>query len=127
VEPYCDFLGVGNSVALLPNDQLVLAGASEAFSNIIVTDLTSSVAENEAALTLTFAPNPAKEVLNIGVPQGMNPTTIRLTDAAGRIIRVEARSTGSALSVNVSALASGNYQVEVNDGIRTATGRFVKE
>ncbi|HOY30205.1 MAG TPA: T9SS type A sorting domain-containing protein, partial [Flavobacteriales bacterium] len=76
---------------------------------------------------LTFAPNPAKEVLNIGVPQGMNPTTIRLTDAAGRIINVEARSTGSALSVDIRALASGAYQVELNDGIRTATGRFVKE
>ena len=127
VEPYCDFLGVGNSIALLPNDQLVLAGTSEAFSNIIVTDLTSSVAENENALTLTFAPNPAKEVLNIGVPQGMNPTTIRLTDAAGRIIHVEAHTTGSALSVDIRALASGTYQVELNDGIRTATGRFVKE
>jgi Secretion system C-terminal sorting domain len=127
VEPYCDFLGVGNSVALLPNDQLVLAGASETFSNIIVTDLTSGVPENEAALTLTFAPNPAKEVLNIGVPQGMIPTTVRLTDAAGRIIHVEGRTTGSALSVDIRALATGTYQVELNDGIRTATGRFVKE
>lgn len=127
VEPYCDFLGVGNSVALLPNDQLVLAGASETFSNIIVTDLTSSVAENETALTLSFAPNPAKEVLNIGVPQGMNPTTVRMSDAAGRIIHAEARTIGSALSVDIRALASGTYQVELNDGIRTATGRFVKE
>ncbi|MGV3637789.1 MAG: T9SS type A sorting domain-containing protein [Flavobacteriales bacterium] len=127
VEPYCDFLGAANSIALLPNDQLVLAGASEAFSNIVVTDLTSGLAENEDALSLTFAPNPAKEVLNIGLPSGMNATTIRLTDAAGRIVNTEAASTGTVRAIDIRALANGFYHVEVNDGIRTATGRFVKE
>lgn len=128
VEPYCNFMGPAFSIALLGANQLVLAGASEALNNIIATDITSGVKDPLANLDLSFAPNPTKDVLTIQTPVEMDPvTSVRLTDLSGRMVQVEARVTGTGLQLDVRALASGTYQVLVNDGTRSATGRFVKQ
>ncbi|MBX2974270.1 MAG: T9SS type A sorting domain-containing protein, partial [Flavobacteriales bacterium] len=127
VEPYCNFMGPANSIAL-SGSQLVLAGASDAFANIIVTELGTGVNDTPRPLVLAFAPNPVKHQLTVTLPVGMSaPTSIRVTDAAGRIIDVDAQPTSTGMVIDVLGLATGSYAIELSDGIRTATGRFVKE
>lgn len=127
VEPLCDFMGYGNSIALLGSDQLVVGGASEVLENIISTDLTSAIAEGPPTRTVAIHPNPAKDMVSITLP-GTLPagTRARLFDATGRAIAVRVERQAEQLRMDVSTLAPGAYTVEVyGEGIR-ATGRLVK-
>ncbi len=128
VEPLCDFMGYGNSIALLGANQLVVGGASETLENIISTDLTSGIAANNGTLVMDIFPNPAKDLVSIALPHGMRTDpNMRLTDATGRTIAVRTERTGDLLRMNVSALASGMYTIEVSGNDQVATGRLVKE
>lgn len=128
VEPYCNFMGPANSIALVGPDLLVLAGASETFSNIISTDLAAGLNEHDRKSTLKLFPNPAKDHVHVAMPDGLSSVPkVRLTDAAGRTITIDVQATTTGLMIDPRRLASGNYQVEVNDGSHIATGRFIKE
>ncbi|MCB0768680.1 MAG: T9SS type A sorting domain-containing protein, partial [Flavobacteriales bacterium] len=128
VEPFCDFLGPANDIALVNGNQLVVGGTSEFFHNIISTQLPTSLGAARDDLQLGFFPNPTVDRVNITLPTSMGTATnLRVTDATGRLVNTGARTSTGLIELDVRALSAGNYQVEVNDGSRTATGRFVKQ
>lgn len=71
---------------------------------------------------LRVFPSPATDILNVRLPQGMVPGSLRIVDAMGRSVPV--RISGSA--VDVSALAPGMYMVVATDGPVPDSVRFEK-
>ncbi|HPF89148.1 MAG TPA: T9SS type A sorting domain-containing protein [Flavobacteriales bacterium] len=128
VEPFCDFLGPANDIALVNGNQLVVGGASEFFHNIISTELATSIGPDSGTLELRFFPNPTVDRVSITLPTSMGPAkSVRVTDASGRLVGADTRPATGLIELDVRALAAGSYQVEVNDDSRTAIGRFVKQ
>lgn len=128
VEPFCDFLGPANDIALVNGNQLVVGGASEFFHNIISTELATSIGPDSGTLELRFFPNPTVDRVSITLPTSMGTAkSVRVTDASGRLVDADTRPATGLIELDVRALAAGSYQVEVNDDSRTAIGRFVKQ
>ena len=71
---------------------------------------------------LRVFPSPATDILNVRLPQGMVPGSLRIVDAMGRSVTV--RISGSA--VDVSALAPGMYMLVATDGPVPHSVRFEK-
>lgn len=128
VEPFCDFLGPANDIALVNGNQLVVGGASEFFHNIITTQLPTSIDSGLEPLDLGFFPNPTMDRVTITLPPNMGSTSrFRVTDATGRQVHAATRTGTGLIELDVQALSTGSYQVEVNDGSHSAIGRFVKQ
>ena len=94
--------------------------------NILTGTAISTLAEtnsNEALTTISLYPNPTKEVLNIETNSStkLNYTVINYL---GQVVK-----TGSIENkvVNVSNLNAGIYILEVNDGQKSVTKKFIKE
>lgn len=73
-------------------------------------------------------PNPAKEEINMTLPGGEAPYEIQIVDMQGRFMfSGSARNYNGILSIDVSRLSAGLYQVRLlNDGHRFH-GRFLKQ
>ncbi len=127
VEPYCDFMGPANTIALTNNDQLVVGGSSQQLHHIISTDLTTGIAPELAVLGLQLFPNPTVDRLSITIPRSMTTTTrVHVIDASGRQVNTDPRTIADRIELDTHALTAGTYVVELSDGSHTATGRFVK-
>ena len=94
--------------------------------NIVTGTAISAIAEinsNEVLTTVSVYPNPTKDVLNIET----NSTTklsYSVINYLGQVVK-----TGSIENnlINVSNLNSGIYILEVNDGQKSVTKKFIKE
>jgi Secretion system C-terminal sorting domain len=57
-------------------------------------------------------PNPATELLNVKLPVSSRSAKLRITDAGGKLV-AERNVTGLLVQINISALASGIYYMEL--------------
>jgi len=76
---------------------------------------------------LKLSPNPADNVLHVAV-SGIqtDKMTIALTDVTGHVLATKDCNAGEA-QFNVAALPAGYYLVTcMENGVRVATGRFIK-
>jgi chitodextrinase len=93
----------------------IVTGA--AFSNL------TEIHSNEISTTISLYPNPTKEVLNI---ESNSASTLNYSviNYLGQVIK-----TGKIENnlINVSHLNSGIYILEVNDGQKSVTKKFIKE
>ncbi|MBL7938875.1 MAG: T9SS type A sorting domain-containing protein [Flavobacteriales bacterium] len=127
-EPYCVFSGPVNDIELTGTRTLVIGGASVPFSNIAALDLTTGIDTRPQIGSFTVVPNPATDLVSVQLPKGLGGATkYRITDATGRIVELAAQRSGDVVRFSTATLAPGNYQIEAQDGERTALGRFVKE
>ena len=71
-------------------------------------------------------PNPADHVLRILLPDGVARSGVTVYDVQGRAVSVPVRTGTSSVDLDVSALSSGNYHVQVDlpSGPRMAS--FIK-
>lgn len=78
---------------------------------------------NEALTTISLYPNPTKDVLNIET-NSSTKLSYSVTNYLGQVVK-----TGSIENnlLNVSSLNSGIYILEVNDGQKSVTKKFIKE
>lgn len=76
-------------------------------------------------------PCPAKDVVNIQLPEGLRGTiTLRIIDVQGRIVKSNIISSdGNALStsLDIRSLSNGTYIVEARAGNTSVTYRFLKQ
>ena len=70
-------------------------------------------------------PNPVKDVLHVGCPQGNKPTAIELYDLQGRLVRTQSKAFES---IDMSQLPAGTYtlRVTMEDG-KAYSDKVVKE
>ena len=88
---------------------------------------TTSVAGTSKSDThLQVYPNPADNVLNIGIAHANNATTISVADMLGRTLQT-VPVTGNTTKMDISGLPAGIYAVSCfENGSKIATTRFVK-
>lgn len=128
VEAYANFMGPVWDLELFATNQLVMAGASDAYLNIASTELTTDINDKPAKLTFNTTPNPVIDVVTVQIPTSMTANApVRVTDASGRVIDVPTERNGLQLRLNARGLAAGQYQIEVSDGTLVAVGKFVKQ
>jgi polyhydroxybutyrate depolymerase len=83
----------------------------------------TGVFEYEAGLLNVF-PNPVSDQLNISIPDGFVPNSIRVVDHTGRTVFADSFVAGSALQLQ--NLASGLYVVLVDGADRSLQARIIK-
>lgn len=89
---------------------------------------TTAVASTESFFTNNFSiyPNPANNVLNLSVKNGLFVNEIAMVDINGRTVKTVANTLDSEIEINVSDLTSGVYLLNVKTDEGVATSKFVK-
>jgi PKD repeat protein len=77
---------------------------------------------------IVLYPNPATDVLNIGLNDVSGSVTVNISNATGQIVRKMSSTieANQKLTVNTASLPEGLYFVQVNCNGKMITGRFVK-
>jgi hypothetical protein len=94
--------------------------------NIVTAAAISTIAENnsnEILTTVSLYPNPTKEVLNI-VTNSATKLNYSVINYLGQVVKSGSIENNS---LNVSNLNAGIYILEVNDGQKSVTKKFIKE
>lgn len=92
----------------------------------IVENAPVSVAEvAKAEDSFTIYPNPAKDKLHFVNTADRNATQIEITDLTGKAVKTVVVNTGE-VSIDITALPQGIYNVNVTYGDLSKTARFVK-
>lgn len=79
-------------------------------TNTVACKLQESMrSEHLQANAFRLYPNPTSGMMQVTLPDGNLPWTIRITETGGRSIQVPTRLTGGFLHVNASSLQSGTY------------------
>lgn len=89
---------------------------------------TTAVASAQSFFTNNFSiyPNPANNVLNLSVKNGLTVNEISVVDINGRTVKTINNSFDSEMEINVSDLTSGVYMLNVKTEEGVATSKFVK-
>lgn len=100
-------------------------------SNIIAVDTFSidrPVASAQSFFTTNFSvyPNPANNVLNLAVKNGLTVNQVSMTDVNGRIVKTINSSFDSNLEMNISDLSAGVYMLTIKTNEGVANSKFVK-
>ncbi len=121
--------------SILPNNTLLVNGMTYYVTQTIngiesnhrlPVNTTSTLYINDFTSESEFViyPNPAKDILNIQVKQGLEINAIEIYNQLGQIVMA---TTNAVNSVDVANLASGTYFVKVNTEKGSANAKFVKE
>jgi len=89
---------------------------------------TTAVASAQSFFTNNFSiyPNPANNVLNLSVKNGLTVNEISVVDINGRTVKTINNSFDSEMEINVADLTSGVYMLNVKTEEGVATSKFVK-
>lgn len=107
----------------------------EVFANGEVEDYTVNFGNAPAApaavsvgsnLNLEIYPNPANDVLNVVVTGNANAVNIKVYSALGVIIK-DFNAKDRSTTINLSNFSKGIYYIGVDDGVKTALKRFIRE
>lgn len=127
VEAYCNFMGVGRALAMLSGNELVLAGASESYDNVISTDISTGIGSIPEEIDVLVAPNPTTELVRISSDAIIfNNADVKVLDASGRRVSPAIERRSGSLVIDASELTDGAYSVRIASATGTTTARFVK-
>ncbi|CAM3751000.1 T9SS type A sorting domain-containing protein [Flavobacterium gelidilacus] len=89
---------------------------------------TTAVASTQSFFANNFSiyPNPANNVLNLSVKNGLSVNEITMVDINGRTVKTINNAFDSEMEINVSDLTSGVYMLNVKTDEGVATSKFVK-
>jgi hypothetical protein len=77
-------------------------------------------------LSINLFPNPAGNQLNVSVEGVQNKTVIKVYNLMGKLV-IQQESGNTLTQLDVSKLTAGFYLVQVNDGSKTTTAKFIKK
>jgi hypothetical protein len=84
--------------------------------------------ENPVAEQVSLYPNPATEEIHMTVPGDNETYEIQVVDVAGKVVYAgSARNASGILTVEISSLTHGLYQVNLVSNSRLLYGRFIKQ
>jgi hypothetical protein len=78
----------------------------------------------ELSSYFTLYPNPAKDILNIQMKQGLEINAIEIYNQLGQLVIA---TTNAVNSVDVANLTTGTYFVKLKTEMGTANAKFLKE
>jgi hypothetical protein len=103
------------------------------FNFPIVTNTTSTMfesllkTETFSSTDFTLHPNPTKNLVNISFPSAITILSIAIYNPLGQLIKTNTASElSTSLSIDVSALKTGTYFMEINSNQGKTTKKFVK-
>ncbi|WP_017731763.1 S8 family serine peptidase [Nafulsella turpanensis] len=104
-------------------------GCTEVASKtLVVMQNTATGEEKSAASGLGVYPNPAKEQLQIQVPEISGKSVLHLQDASGKLIKTYSVNAGQSLfELSVQALPQGLYWLRLQTEKGTYTSRFTRQ
>lgn len=89
-------------------------------------DGTTGTTDFELSLDISLYPNPATDQVNVAFPQEVKNAVVTISDMAGRQV-YSTTASGTAISVDVHALPSGNYLLKAQEGNRIYSGKFIRQ
>jgi len=98
---------------------------------LLVFDATTGVSTTSISNNITIYPNPANDVINIGVADAQYLTEksiITIKNLMGQeLIRQENENLKNIQSIDISSLSEGIYVISVNIGGNVAQRKFIKK
>lgn len=85
----------------------------------------STTFDSELARRITVYPVPTNNVLNVNLPTGFLPQTMRITDLNGRTVIEQNMVTVGSPQIDVSRLVTGTYFLQLRDNERAVSKRFI--
>ncbi|MGB4847173.1 MAG: T9SS type A sorting domain-containing protein [Saprospiraceae bacterium] len=78
-------------------------------------------------MSISLAPNPAKDFLSIGLDEKLTSVNAYITDLSGRKLSKENVNTGTDgnISIDIQTLTNGMYILTLNDGIHQGSAKFI--
>lgn len=109
------------SAAVAVNDEIYIVNAVNSYKYYCDNQLNTSGFDNLKFIKIY--PNPAKDILNINIPENLSIINCELFDISGKMIKAQIMNN----SIDVSQLQKGMYlfRLETNEGILTE--KFIKE
>jgi hypothetical protein len=87
----------------------------------------TGISENENASSLLLYPNPANENITVQISSITGDYMANIYDARGRLVITQKLSGTSENTIGISGLKKGLYLINITDGERSFTKRFVKQ
>jgi len=76
---------------------------------------------------LSVSPNPASQSLNISFQSKSKSASLKIFDENGKSLLQKTVTPSISNNINISKLTPGSYVVQLNDGERTSSARFIKQ
>ena len=90
-------------------------------------DVLMGVISNTIEDAIVLYPNPAKNSININVASGVNMQSISIYNPLGQLVKtLTANALSSSLTIDVSALNTGTYFMEIASNNGKTTNKFIK-
>lgn len=89
---------------------------------VLVNSSSTGISENEEAVSISIAPNPAHDIVTIHASEPFQKASFRILNIHGETVQQIENISGNDISINTSALSSGMYVIEtvlINRLVRT--------
>jgi hypothetical protein len=110
----------------LMNPQLEFASAPQFRDTLFGTPTLVETLEDRNPM-LRAQPNPATDFLNIDVEAGLVASAVRITDPKGSLVLTERVAKSGRMTLDIRALPSGTYLIELIGAQGRSVGRFSRE
>ena len=89
-------------------------------------DATPGSIQDDEVRHLDIYPNPAKDFLNLNLPENIQNAVISITDMSGReVLKQNINQATGQTKINIANLTSGNYIVHLQDGNRRYVSKLI--
>lgn len=110
----------------LMNPQLEFASAPQ-FRDTLFGTPTSVEAIDDLEAALRIQPNPASDAITVDLEEGFNASEVRVSDLKGQLLLAKRQAITGRMGLDIRALGSGTYLIEVIGPRGRCVGRFTKE
>lgn len=115
---YCDTLTVDQ------NGNIIYKGAIIGW-NLVVLNPASIGIDEDALASAKIYPNPARDVLNVDLPEGLGSTEVHVFNTSGTLVNKATLIAGKN-TIDVANLPSGMYILQLSSDVATKQVKFIK-
>jgi PKD repeat protein len=118
ISTYCDSLTVDQ------NGNIIYKGALVGW-NFVVLNPSSIGIDEDALASSKIYPNPARDVLNVDLPEGLGTTEVYIFNTSGTLVNKSTFMSGNN-TIDVANLPSGMYILQLSSDAATKQVKFIK-
>jgi hypothetical protein len=104
--------------------KLTLFSEQSSSKQAIPSQAKTDMRDNEGCLKIF--PNPANNVINFYTKAMKDKTEVQILNSKGEQVKKLQFLPGESNQINISDIASGVYILQLNDGLKTQSAKFIK-
>jgi hypothetical protein len=118
ISTFCDSLTVDQ------NGNIIYKGAIVGWNFVVLNPASIGIEEDALASTKIY-PNPARDILNVDLPEGLGTTEVYIFNTSGTLVNKATFMSGNN-TIDVANLPSGMYILQLSSDVATKQVKFIK-